>query len=277
MAAVAVAVAVTRTSESATIMNPSSPSTVSTVPLAQPLTNRIRRCMSSKSCLKKIHGSSNSLKRNVSFLQIEIAEFPIEVGDNPSAEGVPISIGWEFDRKDVFDFDDYESTKPTPRMRSELLMPPKIRQDLLFRQGVTATEMLSAVKEGEKIKKSRQNSIRYKKWDNVHWLVEKSKRKLKKVTSLSSMPTSTSSPELLWFHHHHGDDNFDNGPSSNPLDSSYRQEIYFPPQLDDGNDDDYDDDEEEGVNDKQQLSNNENSKDTSTKEDNDDDEGPLSF
>jgi hypothetical protein len=152
----------------------------------------------SKSCLRVEGRSSRSLdqtKRSVAFRNIEIAEYPVQVGDNPVAEGVPISIGWECDSKKVFDFEEYESFKMEPRRKYELLMPPHMRRDILKRQGFTANEMRLAVMDGKKIKKSRNKSIKNQKWDGLHLFIEKSQRTLKKVTSLTLMSPSLSDEE----------------------------------------------------------------------------------
>jgi hypothetical protein len=81
-------------------------------------TSSMRRVMSSKCCLKKLEttndSSSSSLpifKRNVSFHQIEINQFPID----PCADGVPIQICWLPDQTDVLDFELYESSKTERR------------------------------------------------------------------------------------------------------------------------------------------------------------------
>lgn len=52
---------------------------------------------SSKSSLKQ-SGSSRSLKGNVSFSNLSIREYNVEIGDNPSCSyGVPISLGWDYE------------------------------------------------------------------------------------------------------------------------------------------------------------------------------------
>lgn len=180
----------------------------------------MQRRISSKSCLKVDTNNSMTLKKSssrVSFHEIEIAEYPVQVGDNPSAEGVPVSIGWECDSKQSYDFNEYETAKPHPRSKCELLMPPQMRRDLLERQGVTASEMLNIVNEMKEIKRSRNKSIRSQKWDKLHLAVENSKRKLKKVRSmsvLSSYNVSICIPKTKSVH------SFDDAYNENPLDHS---------------------------------------------------------
>jgi hypothetical protein len=166
-------------------------------------TSSMRRVKSSKSCFKKLgatnHSSCSSLptfKRNVSFHQIEINQFPIEIGDNPCADGVPIQIGWLPDQTDVFDFELYESSKMEPRDRHEFHMPAEIRQAMLFSNGAKTQDMVDAIREVKKIKKSRVRSIKNRKWDSFNYSMESARRKLKKVASLPSLTSAHS-------HHHY--------------------------------------------------------------------------
>jgi hypothetical protein len=154
----------------------------------------IMQRVSSKSCLKSEASNSSTslsnLKRNVSFHQIEINQFSVEIGDNPCAVGVPIQIGWTPNQTDVLDLELYESSKPEPRDRHEFHMPPQIRHALLFTNGVHPKDMRNAIREGEKIKKSRERSIQSQKWDGLHYTLETARRRLKKVTSSPSLFTS---------------------------------------------------------------------------------------
>jgi hypothetical protein len=131
--------------------------------------------------------------RNVHFHEIEVALYPVQVGDNPTADGVPISLGWVVDEKHSFSLDDYESSKPEPRSRAELLMPAQVRRDMLENLGFTAREMLNTVQELKKIKRSRQKSIKGQKWDKLHLVVEKSRRKMKNIRG-SVLSNNESSP-----------------------------------------------------------------------------------
>jgi hypothetical protein len=155
----------------------------------------MERVMSSTSCLKlDEEGPGNlslsKLTKRVSFDTIAIFQFPIEVGDNPCAEGVPISIGWEAHETDVFDLDLYEQHKPERRGRAGIHIPAQIRRALLTAEGTSAKEMLEAVKEAKKIQKSRVKSIRSQKWDGINYAMEMTSRRIRKVASLSSLSSS---------------------------------------------------------------------------------------
>ncbi|CAJ1947903.1 unnamed protein product [Cylindrotheca closterium] len=140
--------------------------------------------------------TKNAMKKSVSFQSVEIAQYPMELGDNPSAEGLPLCIGWECDSKSLFQIDDYETQKPEPRRRDQFWMPAPYRVDMLQRQGVTASAMLRTTKEMKRIQKSRNRSIQNQKWDKVHLFMEESGRKMKKVTSATSLKKVASGTSL---------------------------------------------------------------------------------
>jgi hypothetical protein len=162
-----------------------------------------RRLKSSKSCLKKLgeEDSSSSFSRssktsrmpkNVSFHQIEIAEYHMELGDNPCAQGVPVTIGWEAHQTNVFDLQQYEAGKPESRDSYNLHMPPAIRYALIYSQGTSNVDMAAAMNEARKIQKSRMQSIKNRKWDDLHYKLEKTRRTIKKVASLTSLRSPSS-------------------------------------------------------------------------------------
>jgi hypothetical protein len=87
----------------------------------------------SKGCLKRIDGkkdckSKGITKRRVSFDSIEINQFDMVLGDNPSATGVPVTLGWKAHNVDRFAIDTYERSKPTPRNSRNLVLSPDKRK-----------------------------------------------------------------------------------------------------------------------------------------------------
>jgi hypothetical protein len=122
---------------------------------------------------------------NVSFNTIEINEFPMEVGDNPSARGVPVQMGWESQMNTVLDLEEYETCKAAvePRDRSNMMIPPKNRMELAHEQGLTMREIISVTREADKIKMYRSKSVENMNWDAFNENLEKTKRKLKKMAA----------------------------------------------------------------------------------------------
>ena len=158
----------------------------------------LRRCLS---CKKKFDDPSKSspslMRKNVSFHEIEISQYPIEIGDNPSANGAPLTIGWDPQSKFVFDLEAYESVKPKPREGPQLLIPPKIRKEMLLSNGTTMRELIEVTREQKKIQIQRSNSVDNMKWDRVNFALEKTRRKIKKVTSLVSLSRTSSMTRLM--------------------------------------------------------------------------------
>jgi hypothetical protein len=171
---------------------------------------QIRRCKSSvdipriprvesRSSFKQPGSRRNSIPKNVSFHQIEIREFAIELGDNPSATGAPITIGWEPQSNDILPFDEYEAAKQgTARERGEFHMPAQFRSELLQDQGTTMRQIMDVQKQTGKIKKSREDSIKSMRWDSVNEKLEAARRTVKKVATkpFSVIHMSKKSPKV---------------------------------------------------------------------------------
>jgi hypothetical protein len=121
--------------------------------------------------------------RSVSFDKIEIKEFAITLGDHPMASGAPLTIEWEPQTDDVFEFEEYQNGKPESRARIEFLIPPGVRAAMLQSQGTSRTEIEERKKEIKKIQKSRQDSVNSMKWDGVNEAMESCRRKVKKAAT----------------------------------------------------------------------------------------------
>jgi hypothetical protein len=98
------------------------------------------------------------VSRTVSFGDIQVMEFPMELGDNPSVtRGCPLTIGWEMLRRTVYDVESYERLRPPERRRSskQLRIPTEKRTQILLNQGHSLQEIASTAKTALKIKDSR--------------------------------------------------------------------------------------------------------------------------
>jgi hypothetical protein len=138
----------------------------------------------SRSSFKQPGSLRNSLPKKVSFHQIEIREFAIELGDNPSATGAPITIGWEPQSNDILAFDEYEAAKQGfTREKGKFHMPAQFRFELLQDQGTTMRQIMDVQKQTGKIKKSREDSIKSMRWDSVNEKLEAARRAVKKVAT----------------------------------------------------------------------------------------------
>jgi hypothetical protein len=67
----------------------------------------------------KISAPSDEIRR-VSFSKLEIHEFLMQLGDNPSCEGAPVCISNEHQRFEIIDVNLFETTRKARRHRKQL-------------------------------------------------------------------------------------------------------------------------------------------------------------
>ena len=134
------------------------------------------------------------MRRNVSFTSLDIHEFDMELGDNPSAVGIPVQLGWEAHSSATFNLDTYERMKPRAKKRSDLILSSKARNEILKAKGTPRNEIRAILHETRQIKIERINSVGNMKWDMWEYQKEKIGRSLKKVATLGR---SKSSPQLM--------------------------------------------------------------------------------
>ena len=99
------------------------------------------------------------------------------------ASGAPLTIEWDPQTNDVYEFEEYQNGKPESRARIEFLIPAAVRATMLQNQGTSETEIVERTKEMKKIQKSRMHCVRSMKWDGVNAALESARRKAKKVAT----------------------------------------------------------------------------------------------
>lgn len=98
-------------------------------------------------CASSLSSTDDDRLRKVAFGSVEIREYPIIVGDNPSTlTGVPICIDWEHVNEIVCSLDEYEEQKPESRTMVELRLPKIVRDDMLKRLGFSLKERQRGMK-----------------------------------------------------------------------------------------------------------------------------------
>lgn len=107
--------------------------------------------------------AGGGVKPNVSFSNLQIRQYDVTLGDNPSvSHGPPLSLGWEYRQEEVVPLEKYEkarSLKCPRRKSSQLLMSYNVRKYLLLKTaGFSKTELREAMKQVEKIQKERKMS-----------------------------------------------------------------------------------------------------------------------
>jgi hypothetical protein len=103
--------------------------------------------------------SPPSKDKNVSFENLIINEFPIELGDNAPKTGAPIGMSRTACRRLVIDLEYFESNRP-PRRHRSLIMTAEARTDRLLLAGHSLEEILRAIMNVHKYRASRYEVIR---------------------------------------------------------------------------------------------------------------------
>ena len=116
----------------------------------------IRPCSKSIDINKPSKDVGEREKRNVSFDQIYIREYPICLGDNPSCSGgPPLTVGWEFDDVGCIDLEQYEECRPPRRFGRQMLIPVETRLEMIEQSGVSPAEVSKAVKDVDQCREQR--------------------------------------------------------------------------------------------------------------------------
>jgi len=74
--------------------------------------------------------ANDGKEKRVDFSSLEIFEFLIEIGDNPSCEGAPLCIGNECQKQRKVDVDEFEATRKGRRHRKQLALSATKRSRL---------------------------------------------------------------------------------------------------------------------------------------------------
>ena len=125
--------------------------------------------------------------RKVSFGSILIREYERIVGDHPETRiGVPMSIGWGYHVHEPVEIDTYEANRK-PKML--LRMSSITRKNILHKVfGIPEEELRAAEKEIQKIKKSREHSIKQSKVSAITESALKGvRRKIKRALSVKHL------------------------------------------------------------------------------------------
>merc|ERR1711862_858236 len=138
---------------------------------------------SSSSIPSAIKDTKKKQRNNrVSFDQIHIREYFIELGDNPScSRGPPLTIGWVYDEVGSVELEEFEEYRPPRRCGSQMIVPFRKREEILEFIGYTPTEIRIAVQDVNVSRNLRIKTVQRVKHDKVDAVVESANRKLKKL------------------------------------------------------------------------------------------------
>jgi hypothetical protein len=89
----------------------------------------------------------SSSHQHVGFSTVEIREYPIQIGDNPSVtRGVPITIGWDHCSSYKLNLDDFELVRPARRLKLQLKMESLDRIRMLKAMGYSRQDIQQEVR-----------------------------------------------------------------------------------------------------------------------------------
>jgi hypothetical protein len=119
--------------------------------------------------------------KSVSFGNIEVREYPMVLGDNPSCrDGLPVSLGWEYAQLCLMDVDDYEHDRPPRRCLGDFVLRWMDRRQIVKRIASTQ-ELLTATSKVKKAQLQRERTIRRLKYQHAEELAESLSRKFRRV------------------------------------------------------------------------------------------------
>lgn len=170
------------------------------------------RRAASVSCLKRHNPNEGTKpKRTISFTNLEIREYDLTIGDNPSVSyGPPVQLSWQYSQGETRDLEDYESQKMMDRSRGrrsccvENISWAK-REAMLKRQGFSQHDIDAKVKEVNKIKQRRSVTRALVATGRTEEALESAGRKLKRFFG-SSSPSQHSNCRRAIFPHRSIDD-----------------------------------------------------------------------
>jgi hypothetical protein len=94
--------------------------------------------------------------KQVTFGDLTIAEYPIELGDNPGcSRGAPLTIGWEPRVISTVNLEFYECTRGDRRSGKQLMIPVFKRAALLFEAGYSIEQIGTATEQVMLARKKR--------------------------------------------------------------------------------------------------------------------------
>lgn len=119
---------------------------------------------------------------HVKFQNIEIRNYGMTLGDNPSCSyGPPVSLDWDYGKTNVVPVDDYEESRGTRRQSYQMQMNSRYRKKILNNMHFTPDEIDRSVKEVNSIKKNRERTKMMLPLWKLEDAAESAKRKAKRA------------------------------------------------------------------------------------------------
>ena len=104
----------------------------------------------------KSSDGSGEMKRNISFHNIEIREYGVTIGDNPSCRyGCPVGLSWDVESEKKMNLDTYELNRER-RPKKDMVLSHFVRMKLLA--GCRRTDVYEAIEQVKKIQNQRKRT-----------------------------------------------------------------------------------------------------------------------
>jgi len=132
------------------------------------------------------------IKRNVSFSNIRMRNYPLILGDNPSVSyGPPTTLDWHFEETNEINLEAYEEHRAPRRRPREMLLNYYQRKAILEQSGHSEEEMKKAKRQAERVKRQRsatKSMVQFMVVENaVQSAARKAKRAVKKSNSTGTL------------------------------------------------------------------------------------------
>lgn len=103
-----------------------------------------------------------TVKKSVSFHQIEIREHEVTISDHPGVStGIAVGMGWKSIDIDPTPISDYETNRPPRRFKSALMIPAEVREARLRNEwDISQQEINQHLRQITKIKNSRYHATK---------------------------------------------------------------------------------------------------------------------
>ena len=100
-----------------------------------------------------------SMKRNISFTNIEIREYGLTLGDHPNCSvGPPVQLSWNVESETTHTLENYELFREPRRSKKEMVLSNYVRMKMLSAGRVPKAQVYEAIAQVKKIQSQRKRT-----------------------------------------------------------------------------------------------------------------------
>ena len=128
------------------------------------------------------HESGTQGKWRVSFADVEVREYDLDISDNPAcAFGPAIGLGWTYQVLSKENINDFEKSRGERRPFKALKLSRKIREGIMKKSSFTRKEIAAATASKVKARSRRSLTVQNLKYARYEEKLESVKRKAKQI------------------------------------------------------------------------------------------------